>query len=132
MRATEGLTLLEVALSLGLLSVVLLALVGLQVSSLRAGSTGRQVQALTREAENFLEGLRRNPGQIASVCAAGGSSTGGIVTLGGKTGRCTYEPCAVGTDGSLTCGGSTGSLYRVTLAVPADRPQVTLRTVIAP
>lgn len=118
-------------MSIGLLGVVLFALVGLQVSSLRAGNTGRGIQALTREAENFLEALRRNPGQVASLCAASGSTTGGTVTLGGKTGRCTYETCALGTDGTLTCG-SGGGLYRVTLRVPADRPQVILRTVIAP
>ncbi|MEZ0348091.1 MAG: prepilin [Thermus sp.] len=131
MRATKGLTLLEVIVSIGLLGVVLFALVGLQVSSLRAGNTGRGIQTLTREAENFLEALRRNPGQVTSLCAASGSTTGGTVTLGGKAGRCTYETCALETDGTLICG-SGGSLYRVTLRVPADRPQVTLRTVIAP
>lgn len=132
MRATKGLTLLEVILAIGLLSVVLLALVGLQVSSLRAGNTGRGVQSLTRQAENFLEALRRNPGQIPTVCAASGANSGGEVSVGGRTGRCTYELCAVGSDGTLTCGGTTGALYRVTLSVPRERPQVTLRTVIAP
>jgi len=120
----RGLTLLEVLLALGVLAIVLLAYTGLQVTSLRAGASGRATQAMAREAENFLESLRADPASVGARC-------GGSVNLGPYRARCTHTPCGVGPDGAPQCPTSgTPRLYRVTLEVPGDRPRVRLETLI--
>jgi Tfp pilus assembly protein PilV len=123
MRA-KGLTLLEVVLALGVLAVVLLAFTGLQVTSLRAGSSGRLTQKAVREAENFLESLRTNPGSLPSRCLSS-------FTLSGLSAACAYQPCRADGTG-LACGPSVTqpTAYRVTLRVPGDTPRLTLETVV--
>lgn len=115
-------------MAIAVLALVLLALVGLEVSSLRVGRDSREVQHLTREGENFLESLRRNPSQVPTACGA--NST---VSLGGKTGRCTYRTCTLASNGSIACGSSgSGVAYEVTLEVPSPNPRVVLKTVVVP
>ncbi len=106
----KGLTLLEVLLALGVLAIVLLAYTGLQVTSLRAGASGRATQAMAREAENFLESLRADPASVGARC-------GGSINLGPYRARCTHTPCGVGPDGAPQCPtsgtpASTGSPWR--------------------
>ncbi|MFN4072189.1 MAG: prepilin [Thermus sp.] len=123
MRA-HGLTLLEVLLAIGVLTIVLLAFTGLQVSSLRASSQGRFTQAMVREAENFLETLRADPHSIPSRCSEN-------LTLGDTSASCQVSPCSLnGT--SLLCGTDVSNprAYRVTLQVPKDGPRMTLETVV--
>ncbi|MDW8018263.1 MAG: prepilin [Thermus sp.] len=121
-------TLIEVVVAVALLALVLLALVGLEGLSLRVGRESREVQRLTREAENFLESLRRNPGQVPTACGEGST-----LSLGGSTGRCTYRSCTLAPDGGISCGGSgSANAYEVTLEVPSPNPRVVLRTVVVP
>lgn len=77
MGARKGFTLLEVLLALGLLAVVVLAFTALQVTSLRGGRQGRELQAVVREMENFMERLRQDPQGIPTLC-------NGALTLAGK------------------------------------------------
>lgn len=85
MGARKGLTLLEVILALGLLAVVVLAFTSLQVASLRAGQQGRELQAVVREMENFMERLRQDPQGIPALC-------NGALALGGKQGTAPLSP----------------------------------------
>lgn len=122
----RGLTLLEVLLAMGILTIVLLAFTGLQISSLRAGAQGRVTQGMVREAQNFLENLRTNPQAVDSLCTAN-------LTLAGQPASCTYTPCRAETDGTLNCNGvsaNQANAYRVRLQVPRDRPRLDLETVV--
>ncbi len=114
MGARKGFTLLEVLLALGLLAVVVLAFTALQVTSLRGGRQGRELQAVVREMENFMERLRQDPQGIPTLC-------NGALT-GGKGGTCAATPCAVAQDGSLACPTSGDArAYRVVLEVGGKR-----------
>lgn len=123
MRA-QGLTLLEVILAIGVLAIVLLAFTGLQITSLRASVQGRITQAMVREAQNFLETLRANPTSIPGRCTQ-------TLSLGGTSASCQYIPCSLnGTSLNCTTGVSNPRAYRITLEVPANRPRMTLETVV--
>ncbi|GAA5335468.1 MULTISPECIES: PilV family protein [Thermus] len=120
----KGLSLLEVLLAVVLLSMVSLAFLGLQVTSLRASQSGRLTQALVREAENLLASMRANPGNIEALCRD-------TLSLTTATARCTYTPCAAKADGTLECPATgTAHAFRVVLEVPKDSPRLTLETVV--
>lgn len=115
MGARKGLTLLEVLLALGLLTVVVLAFTSLQVTSLRTGRQGRELQAVVREMENFMERLRQDPQGIPTLC-------NGDLTLGGRRGTCTATPCGVAQDGGLACPASGDArAFQVVLEVEGKR-----------
>ncbi|MGC8877112.1 prepilin [Thermus sp.] len=102
-------------LAMGLLAVVVLAFASLQMTSLRGGRQGRELQAVVREMENFMERLRQDPQGLLSLC-------NGPLTLGGKEGTCTATPCAVAQDGGLTCPTSgEARAYQVVLEVEGKR-----------
>lgn len=127
MAGAKGLTLLEVILAIGLLAVVLLAFTGLQITSLRAGAQGRVTQGMVREAQNFLENLRANPGSISALC-----NPTKKIDITRQTAFCTSTPCRAETNGTLNCPVSEdqATAYRVRLQVPKDRPRLDLETVV--
>lgn len=122
MRASAGLSLVEVTVALFIFAVGVIAAASLQVSALRASSTARTVQEVTNAARTEMELQRQAPKSGCQAAVPEGYS-------------CTAEvsPCRV-QGGALVCGAATSAelaAHQVTVTVtgPQDRA-ITLRTVV--
>jgi prepilin-type N-terminal cleavage/methylation domain len=108
--ATKGFSLVEVLVAVLIFGLAVLAYTALQVSSLRGGRQGQELQSTLRSMENFLERVRTRPGDLPSLCT-------GEVQMGRVRGKCSYTPCALSPGGGVVCGGnsSLAPLYKVRL-----------------
>ncbi len=133
MRASQGLTLIEVLIAIVVLAVGVLAAASMQTGALSASNRARVSQELTNTARTEMERQRQfvRPGvDPAPDCLSKNTVPSGY------TCTVTVAPCRVTTttSPSLSCGTGTGTVVADQVTVSVSRPQtpaVTLRTVIA-
>ncbi len=123
----KGLTLIEVAVAIALLSLVLLSLLGLELAAVQSAKSARWQREVQALAQNFLEGL--TPGSVPGLCPSEGS----VVRLGPKvSATCRSVRCALGEDGTPVCGTGAGTAFLVELAYPAEAPKARMRKLVGP
>lgn len=117
----RGLTLVEVIIAIAVLAIGILAALALQSNALRASSTARAIQEVTKIADAELV-VRRQ----------GGTGTGCLTAApAGYTCTLVVQPCQV-VSGAFSCGsGSAAQLLTLTVAGPRDQ-SITVSTLVLP
>ncbi len=66
-RSQSGFTLIEVLIAIAVLGIGMLGLAGLQTQGIRYGYTSFLLTVATQQAEDMIERMRANPGEVATV-----------------------------------------------------------------
>jgi len=115
MRNKRGFTLIEVIIAAFVLAVAVLAMLGLQLTSLRSSAKAKELREAAAIAENILQDARATA--IDDISAACPDDE----TVEGLDVECQVTPCVLDTD-SVTCndGLTDPDLYDVQVQISKD------------
>ena len=131
MKASAGLTLIEIIIALSILSIGVLAAASLQGSALSASNRARVIQEVTNTARTEVERQR----QFARTGTGPAAASPGCLSTApaGYTCTVTVVPCRI-VSNALSCGTGTAPVVADQVTVTVVGPQassVELQTVVA-
>lgn len=119
MKTQRGFTLIEVVIAAFILVVAVLAVLGLQLSSVKSNAKAKELREAAAVAENILQEVRAAAADdISSACSP-------MSNMEGFSVQCQAVPCALTTDG-VTCDASITDPELYDVQIRIDKGEKTI------